>query len=127
MYRILLVDDEDGVRTLISGFLRRNGHEVVEAPSGRAALRILQTELIDVVISDINMPDVDGLEVIRSVRELQPGLPVVAVTGGGMIPGSVLLKTAQAMGAMRTLEKPFGLQELLESVEGVVAEAARVT
>jgi DNA-binding NtrC family response regulator len=123
MYRILLVDDEDGVRTLMAGFLRRKGHEVVEAASGRAALRALETELVDVVVSDINMPDVDGLEVIRSVRELQPGLPVVAVTGGGMIPGSVLLRTAQAMGAMRTLGKPFGLQELLDSVEGVVKES----
>lgn len=127
MYRILLVDDEEGVRSLMAGYLRRKGHEVLEASSGRAALRALETEIVDVVVSDINMPDVDGLEVIRAVRKRQPGLPVLAVTGGGMMPGGVLLETAQAMGAMRTLAKPFGLGELLESVEAVVADAADVT
>lgn len=117
MARILVLDDDPDVRQGISGFLRRLGHEVVEAADGRAVLAGEGVPYLDLVITDINMPEVDGIEVIVALKEKNPRVPVIAISGGGRVPKGSLLEDAGVLGAVSTLPKPFELAELRGAVE----------
>ncbi len=117
MAKILVLDDDADVRQGISRFLRSLGHEVVEAADGRAALKGEGAFATDLIITDINMPEVDGIEVILALRERNPHLPVIAISGGGRVPKGSLLEDAGALGAVSTLPKPFELAELRRAVD----------
>ena len=118
MARILVADDDPAVRKSLARYLASLGHEVVEAEDGRAALTALNADgATDLVVTDINMPDIDGIELLAAVRERFEGLPVVAVSGGGVIPGEVLLGSAKSLGAVATVEKPFDLEELRRVID----------
>ena len=121
MARILLIDDETSVRVGVGRFLRRAGHEVHDACDGVEALRLAQGLEVDLVITDINMPEMDGIEVILALAERKPGLPVIAISGGGRMPKEVLLATAGVLGAVTTLAKPFDLAELSAAVDRALA------
>jgi CheY-like chemotaxis protein len=117
MARILVVDDEGGVRSVIRRVLETRGHTVVEAGDGRTALALQAQEPVDLVITDLFMPDVDGLEVVRELRVRGPDVPVLVLSGGDTTGKMDLLQVAEAMGAKRVLSKPFEVDELLKEVE----------
>lgn len=119
-YRVLVIDDDDAVRGGIVRYLRVTGHEVLEASGGAEALRLASGGDLDAVITDINMPDTDGIEVILALAEQRPGLPVIAISGGGLMPKELLLSSAGILGAVQTLAKPFELAELREALERAV-------
>lgn len=121
MAHILLIDDEPSVRAGVGRYLRMRGHEVTEAADGAAALRLAASRRPDLVITDINMPEMDGIEVIMAVSKGTPGLPVIAISGGGRMPKELLLQSAEVLGAMTTLQKPFDLEELDEAVTRALA------
>lgn len=123
MARILLIDDEPAVRAGLGRYLRMKGHEVEEAGDGRQALRLATTAPVDLVITDINMPEMDGIEVILALLERTPGLPIIAISGGGRMPKEVLLASAGVLGAVTTLEKPFDLGELSDAMSRVLGAA----
>lgn len=126
MAHILLIDDDDGIRNAASRYLRMLGHEVTEAGDGARALRLAQGSPVDLVITDINMPEMDGIEVILAVTENKPGVPVIAISGGGRMPKDVLLASAGLLGAVETLAKPFELSELMQAVErGLASRTGR--
>jgi DNA-binding NtrC family response regulator len=120
MARVLVVDDEDTVRRVLIEALRRVGHEGLEAENGRDALELVRTEHVDLVVTDVVMPEVDGLELIKELSRVAPGMKVIAISGGGIWDKQSLLTTAGMLGALMSLEKPFELQEFLSLVEEVL-------
>jgi CheY-like chemotaxis protein len=116
MKRILVIDDEDGIRRAVRTVLERAGYRVREALSGLDALRLWHEEESDLVITDIHMPGMNGLEMIQQLHALSPHLPIIAVSGSGEMASRDLLKDAGLSGPIRTLDKPFKIAELLECV-----------
>jgi DNA-binding NtrC family response regulator len=104
---VLVVDDEPGVRALLRHVLEREGHAVIEAANGRRAMRALHGAPVDLVITDIIMPEQEGMETISEVRRLRPEIKIIAMSGGGRRLTMDFLPLASRMGADLTLEKPF--------------------
>jgi len=122
MARILIVEDSHLLRNGLERALKQAGYDVVTAEDGGRAMAIFssgdpETPDVDLVVTDINMPETDGIELILSLREMQPDLPVLAISGGGLFPKEHLLEDAQALGATHVLEKPFPLPLFVEAVE----------
>lgn len=119
MARLLVVDDEEGDRLVLKSILERADHEVFVASNGREALELYEGKGIQVVITDLQMKDVHGLELITIVRDFDPRPPIIAVSGTG----ELQLEMAQALGATRALTKPVRPEELLAAVADVLAGA----
>ena len=122
MATILVIDDEKGIRDLLRAYLEEVGHEVLEAPDGMEAMRGFDAGVVDLVITDVFMPEKDGIEVIMELRKRYPDALVLAISGGssrGEI--EVFLDSASRLGAARTLAKPFSGAQLLEKVEELLA------
>ena len=117
MATILIIDDEDLVRLSVSKILENEGHSVTEAATGQAGITMARTNPPDLLITDIFMPDKDGLEIIRELHLENPDLKILAMTGGGRTGGFDFLPQAKALGAHVTLNKPFQLEDLLSAVE----------
>src|SRR5436190_11647875 len=113
-YRILIVDDDPGQRSLLDSFLRSQGFHTLLAPSGEQALEILRTEQVQMMISDVRMPGLSGLETLRRARQQNTVLPVLLVTAYADIREAV---GAMRDGAVNYLAKPIDLDELLASVQ----------
>lgn len=111
--RILVVDDDAGQRSLLETFLRAQGFRTQAADSGAAALALLDRESFSLIVSDVRMPGISGIETLRRVRERQPGLPVLLVTAFADIRTAV---AAMRDGAVNYLAKPIDLDELMTSV-----------
>jgi CheY-like chemotaxis protein len=124
MAHILVVDDDHGFRRAVSKMLRRMGHQVDEAANGLAAIEVIEARAVDLILTDINMPEMDGIEVIRAIRETRPGIRVIAISGGGMLPSDLLLSNADMLGADATIAKPFEADELVASVAALLADSA---
>jgi YesN/AraC family two-component response regulator len=96
--------------------LEREGHEVMDAPDGKVGIELYRKEPADVVITDIIMPDKEGLETIMDLRREYPEVKVIAISGGGRVKSGDYLHMAAKFGAQLTLTKPFEQEELLEAV-----------
>lgn len=121
---ILIADDEDGLREIFAESLKLSGYRVHTAENGEAALKILKREAVDLLLTDILMPDVDGIELIMQVRRTYPDLKVLAMSGGGRTAADVLINIARRLGVHGTLEKPFDLPTLLTQLEALVGKPA---
>jgi CheY-like chemotaxis protein len=122
---ILIIDDDAAVSRTLSLILTRAGYQVSTAASGRKGLELLSREGFDLVLTDIIMPELDGIEAIRRIRTDHPGLRVIAMSGGGQIDKADFLHMAEALGADRVLEKPVRSERLLELVGSVMANPPR--
>lgn len=116
MPRILLIDDDAMIRHLVTAVLVRAGYEVVQAENGRLGANLFRAAPTDLVISDLIMPDHEGLELIAALRREWPALPIIAMTGIASR-SSLYLGMAAKLGACRTLTKPFAPKLLLSAVE----------
>jgi DNA-binding response OmpR family regulator len=114
--RVLAVDDAADTRLLVKRALEREGYEVTEAASGAAALDAIRDQVPDVVLLDVTMPDMSGLEVLTTVRRIQPELPVILVTGRDSESDRVL---GLDLGADDYLVKPFSVRELAARIRSV--------
>jgi CheY-like chemotaxis protein len=114
---ILVVDDEEELRELIRHVLERAGHAVACARDGREASSVLTTRSFDVVVTDMLMPDQDGLELITELKSKYPAVKIVAMSGGGQIGSDQYLSMAKGFGADVLLRKPFTHQTLLAAVK----------
>lgn len=112
--RILVVDDEQSVGELIKILLTRDGYEVATAENGREGLKQVDILHPDLVITDITMPDMEGIELITILRKQHDDLPIVAMSGN--VVGRSFLKVTEVLGAAATLHKPFSTQELVDVV-----------
>jgi CheY-like chemotaxis protein len=115
-----LVDDDADVRYALGKYLRRAGHEVVEAGDGKAALFLLKDDSFDTIVTDIIMPEADGIELVMAVRRRTPGLPIIAISGGGRLGSLNYLSMAAGLGAKIVLSKPVDPDTLLAAVDKVV-------
>ncbi len=123
MARILVVDDDASVRATIRKFLEQEGYDVVEVGDGAAALRAYREQPADLVITDIFMPETDGVETTIRLRKEFPDVKVVAITGGAYdFDKKQMLQVAEMLGAERTLTKPFERSELLDVVREVLGQ-----
>jgi DNA-binding response OmpR family regulator len=113
------VDDEPGIRELLSIMLESSGYTVVTAEDGVQAPKIMATRHIDVVITDLLMPERDGLEFITELRKNHPAVRIIAMSGGGHIARDSYLRIAKTFGAHYLLEKPFNLASVLGAIEAV--------
>ncbi len=126
MATILVIDDDAIIRSLLARILSGAGHVPVEAKDGRDALRKLQDCQPAVIVTDIVMPEMDGIEFIRTLRRLAPTLPVIAISGGTARGGAELfLRTAKALGADAVLEKPFRAETFLDAVRTTLSVSSR--
>lgn len=121
MAKILVIDDEHLARITVRKILERAGHHVVEAATGLEGLEKFRTEQFDVVITDIIMPDMEGVETIGHMKRLKPDQRIIAASGGGRTRNLDFLALAEQHGASRSLAKPFSQGELLQTVEDVLS------
>jgi two-component system nitrogen regulation response regulator NtrX len=118
--RILVVDDDSAIRRTLRGVLEDEGHRVFEAPNGARALEALEREPVDVVLLDVNMPELGGLEALEMIREQSPGTGVIMISGEGTVATAV---RALKRGAFDFIEKPVEVERLLE----MIPQAAHLT
>ncbi len=116
MARILIIDDEAELRAMLRRMLEQAGHEVTEAANGAQGLRLYEQDAPDLIITDIIMPEREGVETIIALRRADPELPIIAISGGGRLAATDFLSMAKKLGARHTLSKPFGRDQLLEAV-----------
>ncbi len=117
---ILVVDDEPGIRELLCLMLEAAGHSVVSAEDGIQAPKVLAAQPIQVVITDLLMPERDGLEFITEIRKKFPSVKIIAMSGGGHIARDSYLRIAKNFGAHVLLEKPFSQSGVLGAIEAVL-------
>ncbi len=125
MPTVLVVDDEKGLRDVLRRVLEGKGYRVVEAADGNQALAACRRERPDLVISDIIMPDRDGIEAIVAMKAEWPATKVLAISGGGRAHAMDLLALAPRAGADDTLDKPFRQSELLRRVVNLIGEPSQ--
>jgi CheY-like chemotaxis protein len=117
MASVLLVEDSTGLRELMSIGLRANGYEVGQAPDGRRALTMQREKPFEVVVTDLFMPEMDGIETIQTLRQEFPDIAIVAISGVPTKTGADFLEVAHELGADQVLRKPFTIPELIAAVE----------
>jgi len=122
--RILIVDDDPEIRSTLKRLLEIGGHSVVVASDGRGAETALAGDTVNLMITDIVMPDQDGIECIRITRAAHPELPIIAISGGGRLRTENYLRLAKAMGARAVFQKPFDFDALTAEIEAALAADA---
>jgi DNA-binding NtrC family response regulator len=122
---ILIIDDDAAVSRTLSLILTRAGYHVSCATTGRKGLELLVGGGFDLVLTDIIMPELDGIEAIRRIRDDYPNLRVIAMSGGGQIDKADFLHMAQVLGADRVMEKPVRSEKLLELVKTTLETPSR--
>lgn len=126
-HEVLLIDDDAAMRSMLVRAVTRAGYVVHEAADGREGLKILANHPVALVVTDIIMPDMEGVELILRMRKTHPNLPVIAMSGGGRMSPNGYLDVARACGATRTLAKPFDIEQLLEWMAEVIAGSKNPT
>lgn len=121
---ILVIDDESALREILSRVLSDAGHHVVGAADGKEASKALSSMDFDLVLTDVIMPEKDGMQVISELRKKFPAVRIIAMSGGGHVSRDQYLKIAKGLGAHAVLEKPFSNAQLLATVESLVPPAA---
>jgi DNA-binding response OmpR family regulator len=114
--RILVIDDDESIRRTLGIALTNAGYQVVEAADGAEAMRLWRQQAADLVITDLHMPDKNGLEVIMELRAFSRSTPIIAMSDGGQTRQVELLGDAKLLGAVRTVPKPYTLEEMLAVV-----------
>ena len=113
MAKIIYIEDDDNVRYAISKLLTKNGHSVIEATNGFEGIELIKKSEVDIVLTDIVMPVMEGMELIAHLVKEYPGLPIIAISGGT----TDYLTFATRMGATEILPKPINEEKLLEYIE----------
>ena len=115
MARILVIDDEQSVRASLQQALTTAGHTVILAANGLEGVNLQRKEPADLVITDLFMPEQDGVETMMQLRKFAPNVGVIAISGNPL--GSEMLAVAEKLGALAIFEKPFAVADLLKAIE----------
>jgi DNA-binding response OmpR family regulator len=119
MARILLIDDDDSLRSVVAKSLGYAGHDVIQASDGKQGFELFRATTVDLVITDLIMPVQEGVETIVRLRQENPNMPIIAISGG-LTNSKLYLTMAEKIGARRVLGKPFVPSELLQAVNEVL-------
>ncbi len=120
MEKILLIEDDKDFSEMLSLMLEREGYEVECVENGIEGLQMIRKNHFDLVITDIIMPEKEGLETILEIRQIKPDSKIIAISGGGRSAAGSYLKTAEYFGAVKAFQKPFDKTEFLESVKNII-------
>ncbi|MFC1524084.1 response regulator [Thermodesulfobacteriota bacterium] len=119
-YRILVVDDNHLVRKLLGEIIESAGYEIFEAENGKLALKVFRENPFDLVITDIFMPEVDGLEIIKALHGDYPDVKIIAISGDSALAPDNYLRLAEDCGAFRIFSKPIKVDDLLNAIEEAI-------
>ena len=123
MARILIMDDDNQFRVMLRIMLENAGYkDIEEAENGQIGMKLIRKDHFDLVITDIIMPDKEGIETIMEIRKEFPAIKIIAMSGGGKIGADSYLVMAGHLGAGRTLAKPFQQSELVNAVRELLGE-----
>lgn len=125
MARILLIDDQEEIRSMMSALLTEVGYEVESAGDGEEGMKLFRDNPFELIITDVVMPEKEGLEVIAEIRKEFPFTKVIAVSGGGAHSNLGYLTIAERLGADRTFSKPFKIDAFLEAVRELLPATPR--
>lgn len=117
MKQILVIDDEVQIRSMLKKMLEREGFNVIVASDGKEGMNLFDKEPADLVITDLIMPEKDGIEIIRELKKKSPDVPIIAMSGGGQASPDLYLTIAKALGAHAILEKPVENEIILKAVK----------
>lgn len=117
MAGILLVEDNNELRAMLKGAIEKNNHTVIEASNGREALNKFKSLFIDIVITDLLMPEQDGIGLIMELKKLKPDIKIIAISGGGKAGPTNYLNIAKTLGADATFSKPFNLRDIIDEID----------
>jgi YesN/AraC family two-component response regulator len=120
MARILIIDDEPQIRSMLKLMLERDGYEVVEAPDGVEGISVYRQNPADLIITDLIMPNKDGIGMIIDLKKEFPEVKIIAMSGGGLNKPDGYLKGAKKLGASCTLTKPIDREEILRVVAAIL-------
>ncbi|MFI5336953.1 MAG: response regulator transcription factor [Opitutales bacterium] len=124
MASILLIDDDNDLRSIIAMMLGASGHAVRQAADGSAGIRLYQQSPADVVITDVVMPEKEGLATIIELRKINPRVRIIAISGGFAFDSKLYLNMARKLGADQVLRKPFLPEELKAAVDSLLPPPA---
>lgn len=116
MATVLIIEDDNEVREFLESLLERAGYRTATAANGKEGVELFRTTEVDLVITDIIMPEKDGIETIMDMKRTRPTLKVIAISGGGRAEPENYLHSARLLGADRTIKKPFTNEDILEAV-----------
>jgi len=122
MKNILLVDDEEMIRQMVRAVLSNPTYSITEASNGVDAQELIRNREFDLLITDVIMPDCDGIELVMAVRKEQPDIKVIVMSGGGRVQARHYLDLAEKLGATRMFEKPFSTTEFQSAVRELLEE-----
>ena len=124
MSRILVVDDNINLRRILRQILESEGHQVREASNGVEAMGLLREAPDELVITDVIMPDKEGIETVIEIRKVYPDVKIIVMSGGGRFGPDDYLETATVFGANRTIPKPFSKNDILKAVQELLGQNA---
>jgi DNA-binding NtrC family response regulator len=119
---ILIIDDEVQIREMLGQMLTREGYLVAYAPNGKEGMKVCRSQTVDLIVTDIIMPEKDGIEMILELKHDFPKLKVIAISGGGRLGPDGYLEMAKKLGAHRTFFKPFNRKEILDAVKELLSQ-----
>ncbi len=114
---ILIVEDDKPIREMLKLSLLRCNYTVLEAENGKDAIVHFKPALTDLVVTDLIMPEEDGLKVVIKLKELKPSIKIIAISGGGKAGPASYLNLAKALGADAIYTKPFSVNDLIAKIE----------
>jgi DNA-binding NtrC family response regulator len=120
MKQILVIDDEQTIRTLLKKMLEREGFDVITASDGKEGMSLFFKTPVDLVITDLIMPEKEGIEIIGEIRKGYPKIPVIAISGGGRNAPDSYLNMARILGASAILQKPVDKETLVTAVKNAL-------
>ncbi|MFH2092103.1 MAG: response regulator [Pseudomonadota bacterium] len=122
MARILIIDDEAPIRKMLTILFERNQYEVRNACDGKQGTCIAQEFMPDLIITDLLMPEKEGIETIRDIKKINPDIKIIAISGGGVVQPEMYLKLALKMGADQSFTKPVDTATLLITVKHLLED-----
>jgi CheY-like chemotaxis protein len=121
MANILIIEDDEDIRNVLKKILETDGHCVTVAPNGVAGIELYRKERNEIIITDMIMPGMEGVETILHIRSDCPDAKIIAISGGGpALNASTCLKVGEIAGAVKTLAKPFGSKQIIDAVRELV-------
>lgn len=121
--KILVVDDDDVIRLMIRNIIAKIGSITLEARNGNEAIAVFKQEQPQLIITDILMPDKEGLETIRDIRAIDPKARIIAMSGGGATQNLSFLQLAQKIGVNHVMVKPIKPDELINAIKAIMTKA----
>lgn len=117
MEKILVIDDDKVIRVILRQLFEHAGYEVCVASDGQEGIEMYTSESPDLVVTDLIMPEKEGIEVIKEMIKSDPAVKIIAISGGGVGKAQVYLGLARSFGAAHVFEKPLNVQQMLETVD----------